>query len=162
MRISQVLFGNTDMSFRLKRRTGAEEMELCIMKQTRPRSSLILVDHCPPLGKKKKKKPVLGDFVAPRIQGDLRSGQRLFSEISALKVDEIRSSVHQTRQRCQGLILGFVALWVQVRNLCYSAKVSKNLLWPQLYRDIWGGAREAVPLQPLSQPWEYGSPRLPI
>lgn len=71
MRISQVLFGNTDMSFRLKQRTGAGEMELCIMKQTRPRGSLILVDHCPPL-EKKKKKPLLGDFVAPRIQGDLR------------------------------------------------------------------------------------------
>lgn len=95
MRISQVLFGNTDMSFRLKRRTGTEEMELCIMKQTWPKSSPILVDHCPPLGERKKKRPVLGDFVAPRIQGDLRSGQRIFSEISALKVDEIRSSVHQ-------------------------------------------------------------------
>lgn len=105
--------------------------------------------YCPPLGKKKKKRPVLGDFVAPRIQGDLRSGQRLFSEISALKVDEIGSSVHQTRQRCQGLILGFVALWVQVRNRCYSAKVSENLFWPQLYWDIRGRAREAVPLQPI-------------
>lgn len=66
-----------------------------------------------------------------------------------MKVDEIGSLVHQTRQRCQGLILEFVALWVQVRNLCYSAKVSENPLWPQLYRDIWGGAREAVPLQPV-------------
>lgn len=78
MKISQVLFGNTGMSFRLKQRTGAEEMELCIMKQTQPRSSLILVDHCPPLKNKQKKqknRPVLGDFVAPRIQGDLRSGQ---------------------------------------------------------------------------------------